>query len=167
MSQSSPADTAPPGAFPAQRAAGSALAPRNWRVASRLILLVAIPAVLGLALTGLKITDATRSAAAYGQVSRLAMLGQQVTALTQAMEDERADTAAFIADGRPAPASWPCIGSMRSPTAGRLPRAGWLSGWAANTRPSRGPARPRSWPALLNCPACAGTRRRARLPRWP
>ena len=102
MSQSRSADTAPPGAFPAQRGAGSALAPRNWRVACRLILLVAIPAVLGLALTGLKITDATRSAAAYGQVSRLAMLGQQVTGLMQAMEDERADTAAFIADGRPA-----------------------------------------------------------------
>ena len=30
------------------------------------------------------------------------MLGQQVTGLAQAMEDERAGTAAFIADGRPA-----------------------------------------------------------------
>jgi signal transduction histidine kinase len=102
MSQSSSADAAPPGAFPAQRGAGSALAPRNWRVACRLIVLVAIPTVLGLALTGLKVTDATRSAEAYGQVGRLAVLGQQVTGLTQAMEDERADTATFIADGRPA-----------------------------------------------------------------
>jgi hypothetical protein len=53
-----------------------------------------------LALTGLRVTDATRSAEAYGQVGRLAVLGQQVTGLVQAMEDERADTAAFIADGR-------------------------------------------------------------------
>src|SRR5712691_8914593 len=102
MSQSSSADAAASGALPTQRGAGSALAPRNWRVAGRLIVLVAIPTVLGLALTGLKVTDATRSAQAYGQVGQLAVLGQQVTGLTQAMEDERADTAAFIADGRPA-----------------------------------------------------------------
>ena len=102
MSRSSPADTSPPGAWPAQRGAGSALAPRNWRVASRLIVLVAIPTLLGLALTGLQVTNATRSAQAYGQVSRLGVLGQQVTGLAQAMEDERADAAAFIADGRPA-----------------------------------------------------------------
>jgi signal transduction histidine kinase len=102
MSRSSSADAAPPGALPAQRGAGSALAPRNWRVACRLIVLVAIPTVLGLALTGLRITDAMRSAQAYGQVGRLAVLGQQVTGLAQAMEDERADTAAFIAAGRPA-----------------------------------------------------------------
>src|SRR5450755_2536746 len=102
MSQSSSADAAPPGALPAHRGAGSALAPRNWRVASRLIVLVAIPTVLGLALTGLRVTDATRSAEAYGQVGRLAVLSQRVTGLAQAMEDERADTAAFLADGRPA-----------------------------------------------------------------
>jgi signal transduction histidine kinase len=102
MSQSSSADAAPPGALPAQRGAGSVLAPRNWRVACRLIVLVAIPTVLGLALTGLQVTDATRSAEVYGQVGRLAVLGQQVTGLAQAMEGERAGTAAFIADGRPA-----------------------------------------------------------------
>jgi signal transduction histidine kinase len=102
MSQSSSADAGPPGTWPAQRGAGSVLAPRNWRVACRLIVLVAIPTVLGLALTGLQVTDATRSAGAYGQVGRLAVLGLQVTGLAQAMEDERADAAAFIADGRPA-----------------------------------------------------------------
>src|SRR5229473_1784887 len=102
MSQSRSADAAPPGALPAQRGAGSVLAPRNWRVACRLIVLVAIPAVLGLALTGLQVTDATRSAEVYGQVGRLAVLGQQVTGLAQAMEDERAGTAAFIEARRPA-----------------------------------------------------------------
>jgi signal transduction histidine kinase len=67
-----------------------------------LIILVAIPTLLGLALSGLRVTAATRSAAAYGQVSRLAVFGQEVAGLTRAMEDERADTAAFIAAGRPA-----------------------------------------------------------------
>jgi signal transduction histidine kinase len=71
-------------------------------VASRLAVLVAIPTLLGLALTGLRITGETRSAASYGQVSRLAVLGQQVAGLAQAMEDERGDAAAFIAAGRPA-----------------------------------------------------------------
>jgi signal transduction histidine kinase len=98
----SAAGEAPPGAWPAKRGRGSALALRNWRVARRLIVLVAIPTVLGLALAGLRVTDETRSAQAYAQVGRLASLGQQVTALAQAMEDERADTAAFIAAGRPA-----------------------------------------------------------------
>ena len=65
---------------------------------------MAIPLVLGLALAGLRVTDATRSARAYGQVVRLAVLGQRVTGLAQAMEDERAATAAFLADGRPAAA---------------------------------------------------------------
>src|ERR1017187_10078734 len=104
MSQFSSADAAPPGALPAQRGAGSVLAPRNWRVAWRLIVLVAIPTVLGLALTGLQVTDATRSAEGYGQVGRLGVRGQRVTALAQAVEDERAGTASFIAAGGPAPA---------------------------------------------------------------
>ena len=86
----------------AQRTAGPALAPRNRRVACLLIALVAIPAVLALALTGLWVTDATRSAEAYGQVGRLAALGQQVAGLAQAMADERSGTAAFISAGRPA-----------------------------------------------------------------
>jgi signal transduction histidine kinase len=102
MSQSRSADAAPNGALPAQRGAGSVLAPRNWRVACRLIVLVAIPTVLGLALTGLQVADATRSAEVYGQVGRLAVLGQQVTGLAQAIEDERAGTAAFIEARRPA-----------------------------------------------------------------
>jgi signal transduction histidine kinase len=73
---------------------------RNWRVTRRLIILVAIPTVLGLALAGLRITDATRSVRDYRQVGQLAVLGQQVTGLAQALEDERAGTAAYIAGGR-------------------------------------------------------------------
>ena len=102
MSQPRSADEARAGGLPAQRAAAPAAAPRNWRLACRLIVLVAIPTLLGLALTGLRVTGAARNAQAYSQVSHLAGLGQQVSGLTQAMEDERAGTAAFIAAGRPA-----------------------------------------------------------------
>jgi signal transduction histidine kinase len=102
MSQPRSVDAALPVTVPAQRDTGSAKAPRNWRVAWRLIILVAIPTMLGLVLTGLRVSDLTRSSEAYGQVSRLAVLGQQASGLVQAMEDERADTAAFISAGRPA-----------------------------------------------------------------
>jgi signal transduction histidine kinase len=102
MSKSGSADAAPPGASPAERAVGSAPALRNWRVACQLIVLVALPTMLGLTLAGVRVADAMRSAEAYGQISRLAELNQHVTGLAQAMEDERADTAVFIAGGRPA-----------------------------------------------------------------
>ncbi len=102
MSQFSPADVALPGASRARPQVRSVLALRNWRLASRLIALVAIPTVLGLTLAAFRIDDSVRSAEAYGQISRLAVLGQRVTALSQAMEDERTDTAAFLAAGRPA-----------------------------------------------------------------
>jgi signal transduction histidine kinase len=102
LSRARSGEAALPGARPAERDAGRVPAPRNWRVATRLAVLVAIPTLLGLALTGLRVTDETRSAAAYGQVSRLAVLGHQVDGLAQAMEDERAGAATFIAAGRPA-----------------------------------------------------------------
>ena len=96
---------------------------RNWRVARRLIVLVAIPTVLGLALAGLRVTDAARSAGAYRQVGRLAVLGQQVTGLAQALEDERAGTAAYVAGGRQA-AGLPALHRQYAIT----------DGWAAAVR---------------------------------
>ena len=102
MNQSRSAGAGGPGSPPAGQGAGVAPGPRNWRLACRLIVLVAIPTLLGLALTGLRVTGAARSAHAYGQVTRLAALSQQVSGLVQAVENERADTAAFIAAGRPA-----------------------------------------------------------------
>jgi signal transduction histidine kinase len=81
---------------------GSSLALRNWRVPWRLIALIAIPTVVAMAFAGLRVEAAANSAATFGRSAQLAVLGQQVTALAQAMEDERDLTATFIADGRPA-----------------------------------------------------------------
>jgi signal transduction histidine kinase len=100
--QSSLADGYPHDDWGARRRAGSVLSLRNWRLASRLIALVTIPTLLGLTLAGLRVADATRSAEAYSQIGRIAALGQKVTGLAQAMEDERADAGAFIAGGRSA-----------------------------------------------------------------
>ena len=102
MSQSGYADAAPSGDVRAQRRIGPAPALRNWRIASRLIVLVAIPAMLSLTLAGLRLADTMRSGEAYGRVGQIAALGQQVTGLVQAVEGERAATGLFIAGGRPA-----------------------------------------------------------------
>jgi signal transduction histidine kinase len=96
----------------------------NWRVASRLILLVAIPAVLGLTLAGLTVASSLGSAHAYAQVSRNAVLAQQVTGLAQALENEQATGALFIANGRP-PSGLPALGRQYAATgawAGRVRR---------------------------------------------
>ena len=81
---------------------GSRLALRNWRVPWRLIALIAIPTVVAMAFVGLRVAAAAGSAANFGRSAQLAALGQQVTGLAQAMEDERDLSANFIADGRPA-----------------------------------------------------------------
>jgi methyl-accepting chemotaxis protein len=81
---------------------GSPLALRNWPVTWRLIALIAIPTVVAMAFAGLRVTAAAGSAANFGRSAQLAALGQQVTGLAQAMEDERDLTANFIAADRPA-----------------------------------------------------------------
>src|SRR5215813_10561022 len=81
---------------------GPALALRNWRVPWRLIALIAIPTVVAMAFAGLRVAASAGSAATFGRSAQLAVLGQQVTGLAQAMEDERDLTASFIAGGRPA-----------------------------------------------------------------
>jgi hypothetical protein len=101
VTQSPPADVVPAGAIDAQYDADPELAPRNPRLARLLIVLIAIPAALALALTGLWVADTARSAGTYGQVGQLAALGQQVTSLAQAMADERSGTATFISQGQP------------------------------------------------------------------
>jgi signal transduction histidine kinase len=138
VSQSRSADAVPAEAVAAQRTTGPALALRNWRVARQLIILVAIPAVLILALTGLRVTDAARSAEAYGQVGRLAALGQQVGGLARAMADERSGTAVFISGGRPA-AGLPALRRQYAITDGRAARVRRLvsqlgHGYPAQTR---------------------------------
>src|SRR5207344_2653426 len=109
MSVHSPArpaipDPAPPRAGEAEDRRdrkGPALALRNWRVPWRLIALIAIPTLVAMAFAGLRVAAAASSAATFGRSAQLAVLGQQVTGLAQAMEDERDLTASFIAAGRP------------------------------------------------------------------
>jgi signal transduction histidine kinase len=106
MSQSSPAHAHSHAASPSPDLPGLLARPRlileNWRVSWRLIALIAVPTAMGLAFAGIQVSMAERNAQTMGRVERLAVLSQQVTGLAQAMEDERDETAGFIAHNRPA-----------------------------------------------------------------
>jgi HAMP domain-containing protein len=89
-----------PGASPgpASRAA-SRRALKNWRVRSRLLLLVIIPTVTALAAAGVFIGSSVQSALVYQHVLTLANLSGKVTGLVQALQNEREDTIRFIVLG--------------------------------------------------------------------
>jgi signal transduction histidine kinase len=70
---------------------------RNWRVRRRLVALVVIPTAAAIALGAVRIQTARDTAADFAQVDQLAVLGSDVTTLTQAIEDERDLTAGYIA----------------------------------------------------------------------
>jgi signal transduction histidine kinase len=148
----------------ARGGAGSARGPRNWRVASRLIILVTIPAVLGLALAGLRVAGATGSARAYGQVTRLAALGQQVTGLAQDMEQERGESAAFVAGGRPA-ASLPALRRQYAVTDGQAAAVRRLARQLGGGYPAR--TRASTAAAMASMAELPGLRRQAAVAQAP
>ena len=78
-----------------------ALTMQNWPVSWRLIAVIVVALVMGLVFGGLRVAAAADSAAGFGRVSQLANLGQQVTGLVQAMEDERDQTAGVIPASSP------------------------------------------------------------------
>ncbi len=70
---------------------------RNWRMRWRLLALVIIPTVAALALGAVRIEAARDTAADFARVDQLAVLGGDITALAEAIEDERDLTAGYIA----------------------------------------------------------------------
>jgi signal transduction histidine kinase len=79
---------------PAARPPRGAL--RNWRVRSRLLLLVAIPTLTAVVLGGFRVASSLQSALTYQRVHQLATLASRTTALAQALENERDFTVAYI-----------------------------------------------------------------------
>src|SRR5260370_4608238 len=73
-----------------------ALTLRNWPVSTRLIAVIVLALLMGLVFGGLRVVSATDSADEFSRVSQLAALGQQVTGLVQALEDERDETAGLL-----------------------------------------------------------------------
>ncbi len=72
---------------------------KNWRVRSRLLLLIAIPTLAAVALGGLRVSSSIQSASTYQRVQQLANLNSDITTLVQRLQDERDQTAYFIAQG--------------------------------------------------------------------
>jgi signal transduction histidine kinase len=84
------------GATTARFTSPSALTLRNWPVSTRLIAVIALALLMGLVFGGLRVASAADSASQFGGVSQLAALGQQVTVLVQALENERDETTGLI-----------------------------------------------------------------------
>ena len=78
---------------------GSRFALKNWRVRSRLLLLIIIPTLTAVALAGVHIYSSAQSALAYQRLETQAKLGQQVIFLTRDLEYERDQTVFYIAMG--------------------------------------------------------------------
>ena len=76
-----------------------ALALRDRPVSWRLLAVSALAIAMGLVFGGLRVATAADSAASFGRVSQLARLGQQVTGLVQALENERDQTTAIAPIG--------------------------------------------------------------------
>ena len=109
---------------------------QDWPVSYRLLAVIVLALLMGLVFGGLRVAAAVNSAASFGRVTQLATLGQQVTGLVQALEDERDETAGII------PAATPEAG-------GGGPRR--RGGGAAAPPPPRAPSRPTFRPG---CPPC-------------
>jgi signal transduction histidine kinase len=100
-------DGSVPGVSPSARASkhgggkkpASRRALKNWRVRSRLLLLVIIPTVTTVAAGGIFIDSAVGSALVYQRVQTLANLSGKITGLVQALQNEREDTVQFIVLG--------------------------------------------------------------------
>src|SRR5581483_2380302 len=77
------------------------LALRDWSVSWRLIAVIVLALGMGLVFGGLRVSVAAGNAAQFGRVSQLANLGQQVTGLVQALEDERDETTGLLPITKP------------------------------------------------------------------
>jgi signal transduction histidine kinase len=78
-----------------------ALSLRDWPVSWRLLAVIVLALVMGVVFGGLRVAAAADSAAQFARVSQLASLGQRVTGLVQALQDERDETAGVIPAASP------------------------------------------------------------------
>ena len=87
---------------------------KNWRVRSRLLLLVVLPTLSAVILGGVAVAASIRSAAAYQRVEQFSRLGGEITGLVQALQTEREDTIRYITMG-------PAAGGRDAPHAAAAP----------------------------------------------
>ncbi len=78
----------------------SGLSPRHWRVRSKLVAVLVVPAVAFLVLASFNMAGQIGSARDYGRGATIAEFGRQVTTLVHEVQAERDLAAGFIAGGR-------------------------------------------------------------------
>src|ERR671913_1040428 len=84
---------------PPASTSGRSIGLRNWRVRSKLIAVLVIPAVAFLVVAGFGIGALVGNAQAFEEGRQLAELGRQVTALVHEVQAERDLSAAFTSSG--------------------------------------------------------------------
>jgi len=84
---------------------------KNWRVRSRLFLLVIVPTTAAVVLGGIRISSAVQSALVYQRVVTMANLNAKIIGLAGALQRERADTVEFIVLGGTTPPNGPNPGT--------------------------------------------------------
>jgi signal transduction histidine kinase len=84
----------------AKSPATSRRALKNWRVRSRLLLLITIPTLTAVILGGTRIVTSVQGALTFQRIEQLANLSSGITTLAGKMEDERDQTVIYIADGQ-------------------------------------------------------------------
>ncbi len=72
---------------------------KNWRVRSRLLLLIVIPTLTALVLGGVRIVSSVQSALAFRHAEERAVLASDIRQLAQRLETERDQTVYYIALG--------------------------------------------------------------------
>ncbi|MGH3302044.1 MAG: sensor histidine kinase, partial [Streptosporangiaceae bacterium] len=73
---------------------------KNWRVRSRLLLLIIIPTLTAVVLGGTYIASSVQNALVYQRVETLSSLSYEVTGLAAHLEDERDQAMEFIGQGQ-------------------------------------------------------------------
>ncbi|SNR87601.1 sensor histidine kinase [Actinomadura mexicana] len=79
----------------------------------RLIVLILVPTVAAVVLSGLRISGSVSDAETYGRVERMAELGQGITEFVQEFSAERDEAIEYIAAGRPAALQQPLEAQQR------------------------------------------------------
>lgn len=98
-----PPEESPTGDGTAERPARSwpGLSPRHWRVRSKLVAVLVVPAVAFLVLASINMAGQIGSAREFGRGATIAEFGRQVTSLVHELQAERDLAAGYIAAGRP------------------------------------------------------------------
>src|SRR5579875_33924 len=104
----------------------------NWSVSRRLFAVIVMALLMGLVFGGLRVASAESSAAQFGRASQLADLGEQLTGLIQALQNERDVTAVVITSGDSRPLGPLFAATDRAVAQVRPLLAGIGSGFPAN-----------------------------------